>query len=146
LFAVPFLSIGIGFIYVTFKLVRSFGQPSVEFTFRKAHFAVGETASVGVRLSDPKRLAQKLSLILRKRHFTPESAAEVAPGEPWVFAERTLVEKTGEELGSEWADSLEFDLTEDPAEWAEWSLEAKIEVGLARPLYLVAKLPFDRAP
>ncbi len=146
IFMAPFVAVGIGLVYVYFKLLLSLRQPVVEFTFAKASFDVGERVRSEVRLRDPKRLTERFSVMLRKRRLAPNDESTVLKAEPWIFEERRLLEVDRTELDGGWVQSLDFEITESPGEWAEWSLEAKAETERGLPLYLVANLPFERAP
>ena len=143
-FMAPFFTVGVGLVYVCLKLLFSLRQPVVEFGFRKALFDIGEKVRAEVRLRDPKRLTRRFSVMLRKRRLAPNRDSTELKTEPWIFEERTLLERDQSELDGDFTDSLEFEITESPGEWAEWTLEAKAETGRGLPLYLVANLPFER--
>lgn len=133
LFLMPFISVGMGMVYVFLKVLGSLNQPIVEIRLPKADFEKGEEVIAEIRLRDPKRKAKNLRAVLRKRRFGVDESLD----------ENVLAEKDGSELDFEWSQNVSFRLDAEADDGSEWALEVKVESDQPLPLYLAAPLRFS---
>jgi hypothetical protein len=141
-FMIPFATIGLGLIYVFWKLVSSLRQPVVEITAPKETYAKGEEVRAEIRLRDPKRKTKRLRVTLSKRGLVPDEDDPVLKTSA-VIAERKLLEIDGGELDGDWTTAVSFRLDATEEEWSEWALEIEVLSDQPLPQYLALPLHFE---